>query len=220
MESIFEVEINPEFHPSQLPYDHVRSFSVYIPPLEQCIPSENHYFGLDELPSGSLFIEQETGKLTMPIRVFFKSLLAGNPYAYEIACTPHDCLTQCTPLGSDVLSFAVENFAIKPLADKYLSAFLTQKSTSVNYGKAVRFFTILKRLYSGLKTTEMTQDEVELYQSVKNAGIKKKEIDLLLAHMDFDLQEMESSAVFPQPDMNYINQFLIRTHKSYLNMED
>ena len=219
MDSIFDIAINPGCHPSQFPIDYVRDFSVYIPPLEQCIPSENHYFGIDEFPNGSIFVEQQSGKLMMPIRMFFKSLMNGNPYSYEIACSPQQQIINCTPIGTDVLNFAAENFATKALADQYVKLFLLHKATS-HYGKAVRYYTIVKRLYSGLKTVEMTEGEADLQHAASINGIKKNKIELMLAHMDFELQEMETKATFPLIDLNYINQFLIRTHKSYLRMED
>jgi hypothetical protein len=220
MESIFDIDINAEFHPSQFPLDHVRSFSVYIPTLEQCIPSENHYFGIEEFPNGSLFVEQETGRLMMPLRMFFKSLLNGNPYAYEVACTPTQYVTNYTQLGNEVLSFAIENFATKALTEKYEQLFILHKSSSVRYYKAIRYFAELKRLYSGLNTVEMNEKEQELYYAAQINGINKKNVTLLLAHMDFELQELATKATFPQIDLNYVNQFLIRIHKSYLRVED
>jgi hypothetical protein len=221
MESIIEIEINSEFHISQLPTTHIRKFALYIPTADQCIPTENNYFGLDELTFGNVIIDPEQGKLSMTLRQFFKDFLSSQPYAFEIACTPHNSISSETDIGAESLLFCKENMVSKNLIDAYLQLFLANKNKEKHL-KAYRYGVLLKKLYRGIKTTEMNDEEAVVYSQIQKKRMAKADIGMTLASLDFDLQELESKCekeeLYPSIDMKYVNQFLVRTHKTYLNL--
>lgn len=220
MDSIIEININKEVHISPFPITHIRQFALYIPPLEQCIPTENHYFGLDELPIGDLFVEQDTGKLSMSVRWFIKSIILSNTFAYEMSCSPNYTISQDSNIGREILAFGRDNLVSKNIIKNYLELFLDAKKRPNGYRKAFRYGTILNRLYKGLRTTEMTDGEIDIYKSLTSENHLQK--DLILANMDFDLQELESKVnldeLYPGIDKNFVNDFLIRIHKTYLGI--
>lgn len=220
MESIIEIDINKDVHISPFPISHIRKFALYIPPLEQCIPTENHYFGLDELPIGDLLVEQETGKLSMSVRWFIKSIILSDTFAFEMSCSPEFTISQDSNIGRDILAFGRDNLVSNNLIKRYLELYLEAKKKSNGYKKSFRYGTILNRLYKGLRTTEMTDEESSVYKSLTSSPQSEK--DLIMANMDFDLQELESKInldeIYPGIDKNFVNEFLIRIHKTYLGI--
>jgi len=220
MDSIIEIDIDKDIHVSPFPVSHIRKFALYIPPLEQCIPTEEHYFGLDELPIGDLLVEQESGKLSMSVRWFIKSIILSDTSAFEMTCSPEYAISQGSDIGREILSFAKDNLVSKNLVKRYLELFLEAKKRSNGYRKAFRYGTILNRLYKGLRTTEMTDEETSIYKSLTNGPNSQK--DLILANVDIDLQELESRVnldeIYPGIDKSFVNQFLIRIHKTYLGI--
>lgn len=219
MDNLIEININREYHVSQPNTSHIRKFALYIPPKDKCVPNESHYFGLEEFSYGATCINQEEGKLVLSVRQFFKNLLENNVYAYELACTPQSEIQEVSVLGYEALSYGKENVVSKDLVSNYVKLFLLNKSKR-RYTKAFRYGTIIKRLYSNIRTTEMTDDEKEVFDLLSKRKISKEKIELILAHMDFDLQELDSNCVldeiYPPVNMKYINEFLIRIYKTHL----
>jgi hypothetical protein len=221
MENIIEIELNPEFHISKFLTTNVRKLALYIPTIDQLMPTESNYFGLKEMTYGNIILDQESGLVALTVRQFFKALLSNMPYAYEIACTPHSNIVADSQLGFEILNFGKTHLISKPIIDKYLKSFTEDKITG-NYTRAYRIGTVLKRLYRGLRTTEMTNEETELYNHLLSDTVKLEDIEFSLTHMDVEFQSIEPTInyndIFPPIDINYINQFLIQTHKDYLKL--
>jgi hypothetical protein len=221
METIIEIDLNPEYHVSKFLTTNVRKFALYIPTIDQIMPNESHYFGINKLTYGNIVINQEKGMVALTLRQFFKALLSNMPYAYEIACTPISNINPEFQLGIDILNFGKSNLISKSIVDTYIKNFTYDKING-NYTRAYRFGTILKRLYSGLRTTEMTLEETTMYGHLLSDTIKLEDIEFALTHMDIEFQSNESlihlDEIYPQVDINYINQYLIRTHKDYLKI--
>ena len=221
MDNIIEININNDFHISHTTLAYLRKFALHIPEISKCVPNENHYFGLDELPSDQMTIDNELGKLSMQVRFFIKKIIASNLYAYELACTPQQHIIFEWPLGNEVMTFCRDNLISKQLISNYLKLFVTNKSKN-NYIKAFRYGTMLRRLYKGIKTTDLTNEAFDIYNNIVNKTISKNDIEMILVHMDFELQDLESNVnideLFPPIDIKYANQFLIQTYKSYLKI--
>jgi hypothetical protein len=218
MDTLIEVNIDPEFHVSPLPITYVRKQALYIPPLEQCIPKESHYFGLEVFNHPNFTINQETGSVAYPVRDFVRLFTYGETAPFEFAATPRSLITNETDIGSYILKYCIDNFISETLITSYNNLFLLSKSRGA-YMKAFRYGTILKRLYSGLKITEMTDDEQKFYNKKK---ILKREVELTLARLDFDLQELESTFTFekyyPPFTLDQVNKFLVEIYKKQLNL--
>ena len=221
MDNIIEININDDYHMSHVTLTHVKKFALHIPNARKCIPNENHYFGLEELPLEQLLIERDTGKISMPVRLFVKKIIASNPYVYEFACTPRQFIENEQPLGNEVMTFCRDNLISKKLIENYLKLFVSCKSNGI-HAKAFRYGTMLRRLYKGIKTTEMREDEFITYTSIQNNTISIADIEMTLVHLDFELQDLESNVnldnIFPPIDNKYTNQFLIQSYSSYLNI--
>lgn len=221
MDNIIEININDDYHISHTTLTHIKKFALHIPDANKCVPTENNYFGLDELPLEQLLIERDTGKISMPVRLFIKKIIASNPYTYEFACTPRQYIEYEQPLGNEVMTFCRDNLISKQLIANYLKLFVMCKSKR-NYAKAFRYGTMLRRLYNGIKTTEMREDEHTMYTSIRKKTISTNDIEMSLVHLDFELQDLESSInldeLFPPINKQYTNQFLIQSYSSYLNI--
>lgn len=220
MQHLLEIDINPEFHISTFGVTNVRKFALYIPPLEKCLPTEKNYFGLEELSYGDLFIDQESGSITMSVRHFFKDLLSNIQYAYEISCTPTSHINQEFTTGIEILNFGRENLVSKPLVDNYLNSF-THYRVNDNLINAYRVGTILKRLYKGHRTTEMTDQESDFYKLLidNKANLEDLYYELVGMEMDFQNININLDDFFPIIDKNFINEFLIRIHREYLKCQ-
>jgi hypothetical protein len=214
MENIFEIDLDPNYHISTFPTTHVRKFALYIPPIEQYLPTENHYFGLEEMTYGNLVIDQENGGISTTVRHFFKDMLNNKTYAYEIACTPAPLIHN--ELGQEIMTFAKENLITHDLADNYMREFNNAKLNG-QHARVFRFGTILTRLCKGLRTTEMTDAEHFIYSELLDDKISLRDTALELNYMTNVVQGLvkTSGDLFPPVDMKYVNQFLVRIHKEY-----
>lgn len=217
MNTILSIVIDKTLHISQPATSHVRKVSIYVPTKEKCVPSENHYFGIDDFSYGGALVDQAEGIFYITPRHFIQNLVSGSTYAYELACTPSHLVE-----GKDleILDFGKQHAINRNLLGIYLADFLSSKKKN-KYSKAYRIGTILKRLYSDLRVIEMTDQETEVYNRIVKKKYPKEQIELILAQMDFDLQELEQKCdkevSFPHPNIPHINQFLIRTYNTYLN---
>ena len=216
MENIIELDLDPTFHISQLPTTYVKKFILYIPPMEEYIPNENHYFGLTDMSYGNVILDQENRSLSMTVRHFFKELINNKTYAYEIAATPQPFINDYSKQGVDLFEFAKDNLITDQIIDNYYLNFNKAKANG-NHSKTFRIGTIIRRLGKNLRTTDMTDEEFNFYNLLENDELSDKEIALTLNNMTIEIQTLMKNCrdLFHPIDMNFINQFLIRLHKEY-----
>lgn len=217
MHKLFEVNIDPNFHISGLPISHTTKLSVFIPPIEQCIPTENNYFGLEPMTHGNFLISQEDRSLSIPLRKFIEmSLVDACPFVFECASSNPDHIESITSLGQEVMDFARENCVTKTLLKYYLESFIKTKESSPH--RSFRYGSILRKLYKNIRTVDMTEEEWDIYYNLKENSQKYNK-EYVLVHLDFDLQELEQSCeknefYLDRVNMELVNQFLVRIHKT------
>ena len=206
MKTLIEIEINEEYHPSSLfDYKNYKKVSIYIPEKELCLPKEENYYGLKPFRQINNFITDEI--LYIAARNFISNA-TNSTIGFEIACSPENLISNGTYLGCSILHFVKENCLSLNHLDLYEDAL---HDTNRKHGYRIK--TILKRLYSGLRTTEMTSEEWEIYNSPTKI-IQQKNIEL-----DIEVQELRND--FLKNEHSYhiddkaIDEFLISIHRNY-----
>jgi hypothetical protein len=201
MKTLIDIEIDEDYHISKTA--DCNKVSIYIPEKELCLPKEEHYYGLKEFNQVSNFIDDETYYITA--RNFIRDAKTSN-ICFEIACSPENLLSNGTYLGYSILHFVKENCLSLNHLDFYHVAAKTRKTQ-------YRFNNILKRLYSGLRTTEMTSEEWEIYNSpTKILQQKNIELDIEVQELRNDFLKNEHSYYI---DDKAIDEFLISIHRNY-----
>lgn len=220
MNTIINITIDTNFHISQPPTSFIRKLAIFIPPKDKCIPSKEHYFGVDEFNYGAAKIDQENAIFYITPRQFILNSLYNMQYAYELACT-HPSLIEL-PQGDyadNLLQLGRNSAFSKQLVQSYVNSFLSAKSKR-KYAKAYHYGTILRRLYSGIREISKTEEEDNIYYSMLSKKMKKDKMELILVHMDFELQDCEKKsdmeALFPTPNIEFINSELIKIYTHYL----
>ena len=192
------------------------------------IPSEDHYFGLMNLPKDT--VKEVKNGLEGPakvesvfysIRKFMELCMKGNPTLIEVAFVPDNMLLKRTEISDEIMKFIRNNFMTKQTLKSYIGYFLDQKrNNSSTPKKSSHVFRIGKQAIDFAKTgvinPVLSGEDLKIALDIRHNKVDEAELANLVTYLDEKLRQSEKdNKLIDTPDEQAANDFLVYIHKKY-----